>query len=60
MICSHDVKQEITRQEEHVFLDGLSQKEKDGEVQSALLPRASAEKFFFSGLFFLGLWLLAE
>ncbi len=60
MICSHDVKQEITRQEEHVFLDGLSQKEKDGEVQSALLPRGSAEKFFFSGLFFLGLWLLAQ
>ena len=57
---SHDLKQKIDLLEDLAFLDGLSLKEKDREVHGGLLPRGSAEKFLFSGLFFLGLWLLAQ
>lgn len=55
-----DAKHGVDFLEEQAFFDGLSLKGQDADVRGVLLPRGSAEKFLFSGLFFLGVWLLAQ
>lgn len=55
-----DVKQGVDILEELALFDGLSLKGQDADVRRVLLPRGSAEKFLFSGLFFLGVWLLVQ